>query len=107
MAPSKTKDLYKRLDLSRGASREEIKSAYRGLALRYHPDRNPGNKKAEEKFKEATEAYEVLYDPKKRKEYDLTSSFKSEIMGMEVDELVKYYYKIFEPEWIPKNKKKK
>jgi molecular chaperone DnaJ len=63
-------DFYQVLGVSRGATQEEIKKAYRKLALQYHPDRNPGNKAAEEKFKEAAEAYEVLSDPTKRQRYD-------------------------------------
>lgn len=64
------RDYYEILGVSRDATTEEIKSAYRKLALKYHPDRNPNNKEAEEKFKEATEAYEVLSDPDKRHRYD-------------------------------------
>jgi molecular chaperone DnaJ len=64
------RDYYEILGLDRGASEEEIKRAYRRLALQYHPDRNPGSKESEEKFKEATEAYEVLKDPEKRARYD-------------------------------------
>lgn len=63
-------DFYQVLGVSRGATSEEIKKAYRKLALQYHPDRNPGNKQAEEKFKEAAEAYEVLGDQAKRQRYD-------------------------------------
>ena len=63
-------DYYQVLGQAHGATAEEIKKAYRKLALQYHPDRNPGNKEAEEKFKEAAEAYEVLGDPVKRKRYD-------------------------------------
>jgi molecular chaperone DnaJ len=58
------------LDVSRNASADEIKKAYRQMALQYHPDRNPGDKEAEEKFKEAAEAYSVLGDPEKRSTYD-------------------------------------
>lgn len=64
------RDFYQILGVERTASPEEIKKAYRKLALQYHPDRNPGNKEAEDKFKEAAEAYEVLSDPTKRQRYD-------------------------------------
>jgi molecular chaperone DnaJ len=63
-------DYYEILSVSRSASEQEIKSAYRKLAVKYHPDKNPGNKEAEEKFKEAAEAYSVLGDPQKRAQYD-------------------------------------
>ncbi|MEJ5329853.1 MAG: molecular chaperone DnaJ [Desulfobaccales bacterium] len=69
--PATQKDYYRILGVSRDATPEEIKKAYRKLALKYHPDRNPGDKQAEEKFKEAAEAYEVLRDPEKRRLYDL------------------------------------
>jgi len=63
-------DYYATLEVSRGASADEIKKAYRKLALKYHPDRNPDDKKAEAKFKEVSEAYEVLSDENKKRIYD-------------------------------------
>jgi molecular chaperone DnaJ len=64
------RDYYEVLGVERGATREEIKKAYRRNAIKYHPDKNPDNKEAEEKFKEATEAYEILGDDQRRKLYD-------------------------------------
>ena len=60
-------DYYKVLGVGNSAVQDEIKRSYRKMALKYHPDKNPGNKQAEERFKEAAEAYEVLSDPEKRK----------------------------------------
>jgi molecular chaperone DnaJ len=76
------RDYYEVLGIGRGASREEIKKAYRRLAVQYHPDRNPGDHGAEEKFKEATEAYEVLADEKKRQAYDQFGFAGVEGMGV-------------------------
>jgi molecular chaperone DnaJ len=64
------RDLYEILGISRNASNDEIKKAYRKLAIQYHPDKNPGDKSAEEKFKEIAEAYAILSDPEKRARYD-------------------------------------
>ena len=64
------KDYYELLGIGREASADEIKKAYRKQALKYHPDRNPGDKEAEEHFKEVAEAYDVLSDPDKRSRYD-------------------------------------
>jgi len=63
-------DYYKILGLEKTASSDEIKKAYRKLALKYHPDKNPNNKAAEEQFKKISEAYAVLSDTEKRKQYD-------------------------------------
>ena len=68
-------ELYKTLGVSKDASDEEIKKAYRKLARKYHPDRNPGDAEAEEKFKEISAAHDVLADPEKRKEYDAAGQF--------------------------------
>ena len=70
-------ELYKTLGVSKKATDEEIKKAYRKLARKYHPDRNQGDEKAEEKFKEISAAYDVLSDSEKRKEYDEGGQFAS------------------------------
>ena len=64
------RDYYEVLGVAKTATADEIKKAYRKKAIQYHPDRNPGDKEAEEKFKEAAEAYEVLSNPDKRSRYD-------------------------------------
>src|SRR5438105_10115429 len=74
-------DYYKILGIDKSASTDEIKTAYRKLAMKYHPDRNPGNKAAEDKFKEATEAYETLGDTQKRSQYDQFGHAGSQGMG--------------------------
>ena len=67
-------DYYKILDVDKNASKEEIKKAYRKMAMKYHPDRTKGDKEAEEMFKKAHEAYAVLSDDEKRKQYDTYGS---------------------------------
>ena len=64
------RDYYEVLGVKKGASESEIKKAYRKLALKYHPDKNPDNKEAEDKFKEAAEAYDILSTPEKKQRYD-------------------------------------
>lgn len=70
MSSRHRRDPYEILGVSRGASVEELKSSYRKLAMKYHPDRNPGNQEAEEHFKEISQAYDILIDPEKRAAYD-------------------------------------
>src|ERR1700710_1042315 len=64
------RDFYEILGVSKSATQDEIKKAYRKVAMQFHPDRNPGDKAAEEKFKEAAESYEILSDTDKRAQYD-------------------------------------
>src|SRR5512140_1582725 len=79
MATTQQKDYYGALGVKKTASSEEIRKAFRKLARKYHPDVNPNNKKAEEKFKEISEANDVLSDPKKRKIYDQLGFYSDNI----------------------------
>src|SRR5207253_11299640 len=76
---TQTKDYYGALGVKKGASTDEIRKAFRKLARKYHPDVNPGDKTAEEKFKAISEANEVLSDPKKRKIYDQIGFYSDNI----------------------------
>jgi len=97
------RDYYEILEISKTATIEEIKKAYRQQALKYHPDKNPDDKEAEEKFKEAAEAYEVLSDSTKRQRYDQfgheglggASGFGGFSGGMSIDEIFRHFGDIF------------
>ncbi|PKP20307.1 MAG: molecular chaperone DnaJ [Bacteroidetes bacterium HGW-Bacteroidetes-21] len=95
------RDFYEILEVSKSASKEEIKKAYRQKALQYHPDRNPGDKAAEEKFKEAAEAYEILSDDAKKQRYDqyghagVGNSGGYSGGGMSMDDIFSHFGDIF------------
>ena len=101
------RDYYDVLSVSRNASQEEIKKAYRKLALKYHPDRNQGDKSKEEKFKEASEAYEVLGNPDKRAKYDRFGhgAFKGQAHGFQdISDIFSAFRDIFEqPDFFGEN----
>jgi molecular chaperone DnaJ len=95
------RDYYETLGVSKGAAADEIKKAYRKVAMQYHPDRNPGDKSAEEKFKEAAEAYEVLSDADKKAQYDryghagLSGNGRGYGGGMNMDDIFSQFGDIF------------
>ena len=95
------KDYYEVLGVPRSASSDDIKKAYRKLAMQYHPDRNPGDKTAEEKFKEAAEAYDILSDQDKKVKYDRfghqafgpgTNSGASSFSGMDINDILRRHF---------------
>src|SRR5580698_1137847 len=95
------RDYYEVLGVPKGAAADEIKKSYRKVAMQFHPDRNPGDKAAEEKFKEAAEAYEVLSDTDKRAQYDryghagLSGNGRSAGGGMNMDDIFSQFGDIF------------
>jgi molecular chaperone DnaJ len=98
---SEKRDYYEVLGASKNATKEELKKAYRKIALKYHPDKNPGDTEAENKFKEAAEAYEVLHDDDKRRRYDqfghagLSGSYGGGGFGMDVEDIFSHFGDIF------------
>ena len=95
------RDFYEILGVSKGASAEEIKKSYRKVAMQFHPDRNPGDAAAEDKFKEAAEAYEILSDPDKRSQYDrfghnaFSGGRSSQGHGMNMDDIFSQFGDVF------------
>ena len=83
------RDYYDVLGVSKSASPDELKSAYRKLAVKYHPDKNPGDKAAEDKFKEASEAYGVLSDKSKKENWNISTSF-NETWWSDIQSSTKY-----------------
>jgi molecular chaperone DnaJ len=98
---SEKRDYYEVLGVSKNATKEELKKAYRKIALKYHPDKNPGDTEAENKFKEAAEAYEVLHDDDKRRRYDqfghagLSGSYGGGGFGMDIEDIFSHFGDIF------------
>ncbi len=91
-----SKNYYESLGIGREASQDEIKKAYRSLAKKYHPDKNPGNSETEEKFKEISEAYEVLSDSTKKKNYDMFGDAKGQSQGhSQNDDLNNMFHQAF------------
>ena len=95
------RDYYEVLGVSKSATSEEIKKSYRKVAMQYHPDRNPGDKAAEDKFKEAAEAYEILSDADKRAQYDrfghagLSGNGRGFGGGMNMDDIFSQFGDVF------------
>lgn len=94
------RDYYEVLGVEKGASADEIKKAYRKMAMKYHPDRNPGDKQAEEKFKEAAEAYDVLSNPEKKERYDRfghagMGNQASDFSGVDLGDIINHFADIF------------
>ena len=83
------RDFYDVLGVNKNASPQELKSAYRKLAVKHHPDKNPGNKEAEDKFKEASEAYGILSDTEKKAIEDASSNLKEALKGTDNEDIKK------------------